>query len=131
MRTGAILAEMLICLVLITILVLFSFDAIVNSLNIANKQELEIKTISLLNFVQSYLAEYRVGTILPDASTLIQQINSTFHGGSNEAFPRISSLEASTVNLFIPPSTVTYRTVRVKIEKSPRESEYFLFFFGL
>lgn len=131
MRTGAILAEMLICLVLITILVLFSFDAIINSLNIANRQELEMKTISLLSFIQNYLAEYRVGTELPDASSLAQKINFDFHGTSNKTFPWISSLEVNTVNLPVPPSTITYRAVGIKIEKSPKELEYFLFVFGL
>ena len=130
MKIGMSLVEVLISLVLIAIIVVFAFEAIANSLNTVNRQELEIKTMSLLNFTQSYLAEYRIGTQLP--SNLVETINASFHGSnSSNVFPRIHTLQATTTSLNLSGSTIFYRVVQIEIRKTPNISENFVLFFGL
>ncbi|MEN3009188.1 hypothetical protein [Pseudothermotoga sp.] len=126
MKSGTILVEMLVCLVLIAIIVIFAFDAIINSLNISSRHELEMKTISLLNFVQSYLAEYRVGNEI--TSDIVQNLNTMFHGTNTNAFPRI--LEATITRLSVPDTNVTYRVVTIKVRKNPYSVEEFVLLFG-
>ncbi|MCS7175991.1 type II secretion system protein [Pseudothermotoga sp.] len=128
MKSGTILVEMLVCLVLVAIIVIFAFDAIINSLNISSRHELEMKTISLLNFVQSYLAEYRVGNEI--TSDIVQNLNTMFHGTNTNAFPRI--LEATKTDLSITDTNVTYRyrIVKVKVAKNPHIAEEFVLLFG-
>jgi len=130
MKIGMSLVEVLISLVLIAIIVVFAFEAIANSLNTVNRQELEIKTMSLLNLTQSYLAEYRIGTQLP--SNLVETINASFHGSnSSNVFPRIHTLQATTTSLNLSGSTIFYRVVQIEIRKTPNISESFVLFFGL
>ena len=130
MKIGMSLVEVLISLVLIAIIVVFAFEAIANSLNTVNRQELEIKTMSLLNLTQSYLAEYRIGTQLP--SNLVETINASFHGSnSSNVFPRIHTLQATTTSLNLSGSTIFYRVVQIEIRKTPNISENFVLFFGL
>ncbi|WP_448522423.1 type II secretion system protein [Pseudothermotoga sp.] len=130
MKIGTSLVEVLISLVLIAITVVFAFEAITNSLNMINRQELEIKTMSLLNFTQSYLAEYRIGTQLP--SNVVETINTSFHGSnSSNVFPRIHTLQATTTSLNLSGSTIFYRVVQIGIRKAPNISENFVLFFGL
>ena len=130
MKIGTSLVEVLISLVLIAIIVVFAFEAIANSLNTVNRQELEIKTMSLLNLTQSYLAEYRIGTQLP--SNLVETINASFHGSnSSNVFPRIHTLQATTTSLNLSGSTIFYRVVQIEIRKTPNISENFVLFFGL
>lgn len=126
MKSGTILVEMLVCLVLIAMIVIFAFDAIINSLNISSRHELEMKTISLLNFVQSYLAEYRVGNEI--TSDIVQNLNTMFHGTNTNAFPRI--LEATITRLSVPDTNVTYRVVTIKVRKNPYSVEEFVLLFG-
>ena len=130
MKIGMSLVEVLVSLVLIAIIVVFAFEAITNSLNMVNRQELEIKTMSLLNFTQSYLAEYRIGTQLPN--NLVETINASFHGSnSSNVFPRIHTLQATTTSLNLSGSTIFYRVVQIEIRKTPNISESFVLFFGL
>ncbi|WP_448516153.1 hypothetical protein [Pseudothermotoga sp.] len=127
---GTSLVEVLISLVLIAITVVFAFEVITNSLNMVNRQELEIKTMSILNFTQSYLAEYRIGTQLP--SNIVETINTSFHGSnSSNVFPRIHTLQATTTSLNLSGSTIFYRVVQIEIRKTPNISENFVLFFGL
>ncbi|MGE0033911.1 MAG: prepilin-type N-terminal cleavage/methylation domain-containing protein [Pseudothermotoga sp.] len=129
MRTGMSLVEVLVSLVLIAITIVFAFETITNSLNLVSRQELEIKTMSLLNFTQSYLAEYRIGVQLPD--NLSETINALFHGSGGNVFPRIRTLQATTTSLNVSGSTIFYRIVQVEIRKAPNSSENFVLFFGL
>ncbi|AJC74829.1 hypothetical protein AJ81_07475 [Pseudothermotoga hypogea DSM 11164 = NBRC 106472] len=130
MKIGMSLVEVLISLVLIAITVVFAFETITNSLNMVNKWELEIKTMSLLKFAQSYLAEYRIGTQLP--SNIAEIINTSFHGpNSTNVFPRIHTLQATTTILNPSGSTIIYRLVQIEIRKTPNISENFVLLFGL
>lgn len=127
MRSGAMLVEVIVSLVLLAITIVFGFESITNSLSTVNRTQLQAKTVSLVNFVQTYLAEFRIGTQLPN--DLVQTINDAFHTGSTDAFPRIKNIQASITN--VPNSTVRYRVVQVEIEKEKGQIERFLLIYGL
>lgn len=129
MKRGMSFTEVLVSLVLIAILVVFAFEAIVNSLNLLNRYSLETKTVSFLSFVQTYLAEFRIGDELP--SDLKQRLNNKFHGSNANSFPRVETLQATTTMLSTSNSQVKYRVVTVRVQKGPNEAKDFVFIFGL
>lgn len=128
MRNGMTLVEVLVSLLLIAITITFGFEAIVSTLSSVNREELQIKTVSLLNFVQSHLAQFRVGVELPN--DVVQQINSAFHGSLESAYPRVRNIQSTRLNLNVSGGAVTYRVVEVEIEKKKGQVEHFTLIFG-
>lgn len=128
MRNGMTLVEVLVSLLLIAITITFGFEAIVSTLSSVNREELQIKTVSLLNFVQSHLAQFRVGVELPN--DVVQQINSAVHGSSESAYPKVRNIQSTRVSLNVPGNIVTYRVVEVEIEERKGQVERFTLIFG-
>lgn len=128
MKNGVTLVEVLVSLLLIVITITFGFEAIVSALSTVNREEQLIKTVSLLNFVQSRLAEFRVGVELPN--DVVEQINRAFHGNLEGVYPKVRNIQPVRMSVNVSGNIVTYRVVEVEIEKTKDQIERFTLIFG-
>lgn len=125
---GSVLTETIFSLLILSILLVFVFEATSNSLGQANKIESESETISLLNFVYGYLAKYE---LRHDISNITPELlNSLYLNGTNQ-YPKVLSLSVQMAVKTVSGRQIRYRKVDLQIEKRPGQITNHILIFGM
>ncbi|MGJ8454317.1 hypothetical protein ACSFC1_03330 [Pseudothermotoga sp. U03pept] len=125
---GSFLTETIFSLLIISILLVFTFESAATSLNQTNKIEFESERISLLNFVYGYLSKYELKHDISNITP--EHINTAYWNGTPQ-YPKVLSLNAQIVEKTVSGKQIKYRRVDLQIERNPGKITNHILIFGM